>query len=114
MVGNIIGGWKVKELTSINFSVSPKQARSVCCSCPARLNEQLRQSPANPMSSSSSFSTAVELSSMALENLGLDVSVCSSACAASSVADDWQCRRISSRRVMMGAHLDYTDGDVDG
>jgi hypothetical protein len=51
---------------------------------------------------------------MALENLGLDVSVCSSACAASSVADDWQCRRISSRRVMIGAHLDYTDGDVDG
>jgi hypothetical protein len=57
---------------------------------------------------------AVEpLSSMALENFGLDVSVCSSACAASSVAGDWQCWRMSSRRVRIGAHLDYTER-IDG
>jgi hypothetical protein len=50
---------------------------------------------------------------MALENFGLDVSVCSSACAASSVGGDWQCWRMSSRRVRIGAHLDYTER-IDG
>ena len=57
------------------------------------------------MSSRMPLSTAVELSSEP-ENLGLDVSVCSSACAASSVADVWQCCRMSSRREMMGEHLE--------
>jgi hypothetical protein len=56
------------------------------------------------MSSRISFSTPADESSEA-EKRGLAVSVCSRLCAASSVADDWQCRRMSSRREMMGAHL---------
>jgi len=58
------------------------------------------------MPSSTSFSAAAALSlSMAPAKRGFDVSVCSSACAASSVADAWQCSRMSSRSAMMGAHL---------
>ena len=82
------------------------------------MNEQLRQRPAKPRSSSSSLSAAADADAGASdsrqppqppppdENLECDVSVCSSSCAASSVADDWQCRRMSSRMDAMGPHLD--------
>jgi len=93
---------KKKNHTSISFSVNPKHLRSGCS--PARLNEQFFHRPAKPMSSSISLSTAVD-DSRELANRGFDVSDCSSACAASSVADDWQCSRMSSRSEMMGAHL---------
>jgi hypothetical protein len=45
------------------------------------------------------------LLSSALANLALDVSVCSSRCADSSVDEFWQCSRMSSRIEMIGPQL---------
>jgi len=67
---------------SISFSVMPKHCLS--CSC-AELNEHDLHRPPKPMSSSLSFSKPGV--SIATENLGLLVRVCSSVCADSSVAE---------------------------
>lgn len=87
--------------TSISFSVSTM--RCLSCSCDT-LREQDFQSPSKPMSSKMASSLLVD--SRALANLLLDVKVWSRACADSSVAEFWQCKRMSSRMEMIGPQLD--------
>lgn len=87
-------------LTSISLSVRPKQCPS--CSCELLNVEDLHRPP-KPMSSRLALSMSVESSTC--ENLELELRVCSSSCAASSVDEFWQWSRTSSKMEAIGAHL---------
>jgi len=84
----------------MSFPVSPKH----CLSCSSEtLKEHDRQRPPKPISSKVSLS-APDVSS-AWENLGLELNVCSSACADFNVEEFWQWRRTSSSVEIIGPHL---------
>lgn len=109
-IARMFGGLRTTKLTSISFSVCAKHCLSGSW---VGLSEQKRQRPPKPMSSRMSFSAAAARlpfplplplepdSIITVANLGFDVSVCNKPWADSSVAEFWQCRRVSSRMTKM-------------
>lgn len=106
-----------RVLTSISFSV---QAKHCLSGSDVGFSEQNRHSPPKPISSRISFSTGpapfitAPEPIMAVAKLGFAVSVCSSPCAASSVAEFWLWRRTSSRMVRIGLQLLWFESLASG